>query len=48
MREPPVQTPDDSPPLWEQLAAGFVVFMLTGALIAPVIAPEPSGPGLSR
>ena len=32
--------PDDSPPLWEQLAAGFVVFMLTGALIAPVIAPD--------
>jgi len=29
----------DSPPLWEQWAAGFVVFMLTGALIAPVIAP---------
>ncbi|RYG17667.1 MAG: O-antigen ligase family protein, partial [Caulobacteraceae bacterium] len=39
MRKPPVQTPDDSPPLWEQWAAGFVVFMLTGALIAPVIAP---------
>nr|WP_282438764.1 O-antigen ligase [Brevundimonas sp. EYE_349] len=26
--------------MWEQLAAGFVVFMLTGALIAPVIAPD--------
>jgi len=39
VREPPVHIPDDSPPLWEQWAAGFVIFMLTGALIAPVIAP---------
>lgn len=39
MRKSPVQTTDDAPPLWEQWAAGFVVFMLTGALIAPVIAP---------
>ena len=28
------------PPAWERLAAGFVIFMLTGALIAPVIAPD--------
>jgi exopolysaccharide production protein ExoQ len=31
---------DDSPPLWEQWAAGFVIFMMTGALIAPVLAPD--------
>jgi O-antigen ligase len=37
----PVQIDDsDAPPAWEQWAAGFVVFMLTGALIAPVIAPD--------
>ncbi|WP_292071530.1 O-antigen ligase family protein [Brevundimonas sp. UBA7534] len=30
----------EEPPLWERLAAGFVVFMLTGALIAPVLAPD--------
>lgn len=29
-----------SPPLWEQLAAGFVIFMLTGALLGPVLAPD--------
>ncbi|WP_395943791.1 O-antigen ligase family protein [Brevundimonas sp.] len=41
MRAPPVQIDDsDQPPPWEQWAAGFVVFMLTGALIAPVIAPD--------
>lgn len=40
MRASPVQTSDDSPPLWEQWAAGFVVFMLTGALIAPLVAPD--------
>ncbi|WP_370523472.1 O-antigen ligase family protein [Brevundimonas sp. P7753] len=28
------------PPLWEQVAAGFVVCMLTGALIGPVLAPD--------
>lgn len=31
---------DDAPPPWEQALAGFVVFMLTGALIAPVLAPD--------
>ncbi len=31
---------DESPPPWEQALAGFVVFMLTGALIAPVLAPD--------
>nr|WP_314436124.1 O-antigen ligase family protein [uncultured Brevundimonas sp.] len=31
---------DNSPPLWEQWAAGFVIFMMTGALIAPVLAPD--------
>jgi exopolysaccharide production protein ExoQ len=37
----PVQFDDsDAPPAWEQWAAGFVVFMLTGALIAPVLAPD--------
>jgi exopolysaccharide production protein ExoQ len=36
---PPSATRADSPPLWEQLAAGFVVAMLTGALIGPVFAP---------
>ncbi|MEC8456957.1 MAG: O-antigen ligase family protein, partial [Pseudomonadota bacterium] len=30
------------PPAWEQWAAGFVVFMLTGALFAPVFAPDQS------
>lgn len=28
------------PPLWEQAAAGFVISMLTGALIGPVLAPD--------
>lgn len=28
-----------APPLWEQVAAGFVIVMLTGALIGPVFAP---------
>ena len=28
------------PPLWERLAAGFVIFMLTGALLGPVLAPD--------
>ena len=28
-----------SPPWWEQLAAGFVVIMLTGAFVGPVFAP---------
>ena len=27
-------------PLWEQVAAGFVIVMLTGALIGPVFAPD--------
>ena len=41
MHASPVQIDDsDAPPAWEQWAAGFVVFMLTGALIAPVIAPD--------
>lgn len=41
MRASPDQIDDSGrPPLWEQWAAGFVVFMLTGALIAPVIAPD--------
>lgn len=31
---------EPEPPLWEQLAAGFVVIMLTGALIGPVFAPD--------
>lgn len=39
MRASPEQI-DDSPPLWEQWAAGFVIFMMTGALIAPVLAPD--------
>ncbi len=39
MRASPDQI-DDSPPLWEQWAAGFVIFMMTGALIAPVLAPD--------
>ena len=39
MRVSPDQI-DDSPPLWEQWAAGFVIFMMTGALIAPVLAPD--------
>ncbi|GAA0209390.1 O-antigen ligase [Brevundimonas nasdae] len=39
MRTSPGQI-DDSPPLWEQWAAGFVIFMMTGALIAPVLAPD--------
>ena len=39
MRASPGQI-DDSPPLWEQWAAGFVIFMMTGALIAPVLAPD--------
>lgn len=30
---------DTSPPVWEQVLAGFVVFMLTQALIGPVFAP---------
>lgn len=30
------------PPAWERLAAGFVLFMLTGALLAPVLAPDQS------
>lgn len=33
----PVQT---DPPWWEQLAAGFVVVMLTGALLGPLFAPD--------
>ncbi|MFC5390967.1 O-antigen ligase family protein [Brevundimonas bullata] len=36
--EPEVIPP--GPPLWEQVAAGFVVCMLTGALIGPVLAPD--------
>ncbi len=28
------------PPVWEQVAAGFVICMLTGALIGPVLAPD--------
>ena len=28
------------PPLWEQVAAGFILCMLTGALIGPVLAPD--------
>jgi len=41
VRASPVQIDDsDQPPVWEQIAAGFVVFMLTGALIAPIIAPD--------
>ncbi len=36
--EPEVNHP--GPPLWEQVAAGFVVCMLTGALIGPVLAPD--------
>lgn len=36
--EPEVIHP--GPPLWEQVAAGFVVCMLTGALIGPVLAPD--------
>ncbi|MDP3401021.1 MAG: O-antigen ligase family protein, partial [Brevundimonas sp.] len=28
------------PPLWEQVAAGLVIVMLTGALIGPVFAPD--------
>ena len=28
------------PPLWEQAAAGFILAMLTGALIGPVLAPD--------
>lgn len=28
------------PPAWEQVAAGFVVCMLTGALIGPILAPN--------
>ena len=30
------------PPLWEQVAAGFIICMLTGALIGPVLAPDQS------
>ncbi|WP_292157950.1 O-antigen ligase [Brevundimonas sp.] len=29
-----------APPLWEQVAAGLVIVMLTGALIGPVFAPD--------
>jgi len=36
----PAGTAQEEPPPWERLAAGFVVFMLTGALIAPVLAPD--------
>ena len=36
----PSGTVQEEPPPWERLAAGFVIFMLTGALIAPVIAPD--------
>lgn len=36
--EPEVIHP--GPPLWEQVAAGFVVCMLTGAMIGPVLAPD--------
>ncbi|WP_226633810.1 O-antigen ligase family protein [Brevundimonas poindexterae] len=32
--------PLPAPPLWEQVAAGFVIVMLTGALIGPVFAPD--------
>lgn len=31
--------PSDSPPWWEQLAAGVIVVLLTGALVGPVFAP---------
>ncbi|KAK0332096.1 hypothetical protein LTR94_026270, partial [Friedmanniomyces endolithicus] len=30
----------EEPPAWEQFAAGFVFFMLTGALIAPILVPD--------
>ena len=31
-----------APPLWEQIAAGFIICMLTGALVGPVLAPDQS------
>lgn len=31
---------EDAIPLWEQFGAGFVLLMLTGALIGPVLAPD--------
>jgi len=31
---------DPAPPLWEQVAAGFVIVILTGALIGPIFAPD--------
>lgn len=37
--QPPASEPS-APRLWEGLAAGFILFLLTGALIGPLLAPQ--------
>ena len=37
---PEPQTSSIAPRLWEQAAAAFILFLLTGALIGPIFAPQ--------